>query len=570
MAADPQPPSRRRRPHGGSRLALRAARLHLPESSEIYGGINGFWDYGPLGVELKNNLKALWWQRVVRERDDVEGLDSSIICHPRTWEASGHVEHFGDRWSTAGRARSASAPTSSTTSPPCTAREDASEHDLTAAARLQPDAEDLRRRLGGRRERRPTCAPRPARPIFTDFKRVREASRQKIPFGIAQIGKAFRNEINPRNFTFRSREFEQAELEFFCPPGRERRSGSSTGSAERIRSTASSASAEDRLRVRPHEPTSSRTTRRRPPTRVPVPVRLAGDRGRPRPRRLGPRRATREFSGKDLSVLDEETRERFMPTVIETSVGIDRTALALLCNAYAEEKLEDGETRVVLRLRSPLVAPIQAAVLPLSKKLAEPAQRIAARAAPALGASSTTRRATSAGATGARTRWDALLRHLRLRVRGGREGDRARPRHHAPGPRVARRTRGLPAGAPRPLSARKKAAQACFATKRRSVYFFGAGRADGKRRPEGAARRQGREPGRDDAARRAGAARLHDLHRGVRGLPAERRAHARGREARSARGARAGREASWARASATPSARCWSRCARARAPRCPA
>jgi glycyl-tRNA synthetase len=185
-------------------VSLCARRGFIFPSSEIYGGINGFWDYGPLGVELKNNLKALWWQRVVRERDDVEGLDSSIICHPRTWEASGHVEHFSDPMVDCRACKKRFRADQLDEAGPCPAREGSSEHDFTDPRHFNLM---LQTRIGASEDaaslaylRAETCQP-----IFTGFKRVREAARQKLPFGVAQIGKAFRNEINPRNFTFRSR-----------------------------------------------------------------------------------------------------------------------------------------------------------------------------------------------------------------------------------------------------------------------------------------------------------------------------------------------------------------------------
>ena len=199
-------------------VSLCARRGFIFPSSEVYGGINGFWDYGPLGVELKSNLKARWWQRVVRERDDVEGIDSSIIAHPRTWEASGHLEHFSDPMVDCRTCkRRFRADQVDERCPEAPSQRAVSECDLTPLRHFNLM---LRTQIGASQDaagvaylRAETCQS-----IFTDFKRVREAARQKIPFGIAQIGKAFRNEINPRNFTFRSREFEQAELEFFVHP----------------------------------------------------------------------------------------------------------------------------------------------------------------------------------------------------------------------------------------------------------------------------------------------------------------------------------------------------------------
>jgi glycyl-tRNA synthetase len=200
-------------------VSLCARRGFIWQSSEIYGGISGFWDYGPLGAELKQNLKTRWWQRVVRERDDIEGIDSSIIAHPRTWEASGHVEHFSDPMVDCRtcRRRFRADQLEGLACPEAPKQRQVGDCDLTEARSFNlmlktfiGASEDASAEAFLRAE---TCQS-----IFLDFKRVRESARQKLPFGIAQIGKAFRNEINPRNFTFRSREFEQAELEFFVAP----------------------------------------------------------------------------------------------------------------------------------------------------------------------------------------------------------------------------------------------------------------------------------------------------------------------------------------------------------------
>jgi glycyl-tRNA synthetase len=213
-------------------------------------------------------------------------------------------------------------------------------------------------------------------PIFNDFKRVREAARQKIPFGIAQIGKAFRNEINPRNFTFRSREFEQAELEFFCHPS-EREQWFEHWQAERLRFHRELGFDDEHLRTRPHaDDELAHYARAAVDVEFLFPfgwqeIEGIHDRGDWDLSRHG------EFSGKDLGVTDAETKEHYVPMVIETSVGIDRTCLALLVNAYEEEELSSGESRVVMRFH-PSLAPVKAAVLPLSKKLAEPAQALAA------------------------------------------------------------------------------------------------------------------------------------------------------------------------------------------------
>jgi glycyl-tRNA synthetase len=368
---------------GGRRLekldelvSLCARRGYIFPSSEIYGGINGFWDYGPLGVELKNNLKARWWQRMVRERADVEGMDSAIVSHPRTWDASGHTEHFSDPMVDCRACKKRFRADQLDESDRCSAREGTSEHDFTPTRKFNLMLET---RVGASEDAASVAYLRPetCQPIFTGFKRIREAARQKVPFGIAQIGKAFRNEINPRNFTFRSREFEQAEMEFFCHPD-ERAKWFDYWRDERLRFHRELGFSSESLRTRPHEPGELAHYCK---NAVDIEFRFPfgwqeiegiHDRGDWDLSRHS------EFSGKDLGVAGEDPKERFIPTVIETSVGVDRTCLALLSDAYEEEELEDGDTRTVLRLH-PALAPIKVAVLPLSKKLAEPAHELERR-----------------------------------------------------------------------------------------------------------------------------------------------------------------------------------------------
>jgi glycyl-tRNA synthetase len=356
-------------------VSLCARRGFIFQSSEIYGGINGFWDYGPLGVELKNNLKEFWWQRTVRDREDVEGIDSAIIAHPRTWEASGHVEHFADPMVDCRACKKRFRADQLDEAGHCPSREGSSEHDFT-----EPRSFNLMLRtwIGASEDaaataylRAETCGS-----IFTDFKRVRESARQKIPFGIAQIGKAFRNEINPRNFTFRSREFEQAELEFFCHPS-QAEEWFAYWLERRLSFHREIGFDERRLRTRSHAADELAHY-----CKQAVDVEFLFPFGWKEIEGIHDRGSFdltqhSEFSGKDLSVMDEATKERFVPAVVETSAGVDRTALALLANAYEEEALENGETRTVLHLQ-PMVAPIKVAVLPLSKKIAEPARKIAA------------------------------------------------------------------------------------------------------------------------------------------------------------------------------------------------
>ncbi len=354
-------------------VSLCARRGFIFPSSEIYGGINGFWDYGPLGVELKNNLKALWWQRMVRERDDVEGIDSSIIAHPRIWEASGHVEHFSDPMVDCRACKKRFRADQLDDVGACPSREGTSEHDFTDARNFNLM---LKTFIGASEDVASTAFLRPetCQSIFADFKRVREAARQQVPFGIAQIGKAFRNEINPRNFTFRSREFEQAELEFFAPP-EDREKWFESLLALRLQFHKDLGFPDERLRVRPHaDDELAHYANAAADIEFLFPfgwqeIEGIHDRGD-----WDLRRHT-EFAGKDLGVTNDETKERYLPVVIETSVGVDRTCLAILVNGFEEEALENGETRSVLRLH-PRVAPIKAAILPLSKKLAEGARKI--------------------------------------------------------------------------------------------------------------------------------------------------------------------------------------------------
>ncbi len=356
-------------------VSLCARRGYIFPSSEIYGGINGFWDYGPLGVELKNNLKARWWQKVVRERPDVEGMDTAIIGHPRTWDASGHTEHFSDPMVDCRACKKRFRADHLEGAPPCSAREGTSEHDLTEPRQFNLMLET---RIGASEQDAAIAYLRPetCQPIFTSFKRVREAARQKLPFGIAQIGKAFRNEINPRNFTFRSREFEQAELEFFCHPD-ERASWFEHWQAERLRFHEELGISPESLRTRPHEADElAHYCKNAVDVEYHFPFgwqEIEGIHDR------GDWDLTRhsEYSGKDLDVTGEDAKQRFTPMVIETSVGMDRTVLALLCDAFTEEDLEGGDSRIVLRLH-PALAPVKVAVLPLSKKLAEPAHQLEA------------------------------------------------------------------------------------------------------------------------------------------------------------------------------------------------
>jgi hypothetical protein len=431
-------------------VSLCARRGFIFPASEIYGGINGFWDYGPLGVELKNNLKALWWQRVVRERDDVEGLDSSIICHPRTWEASGHVEHFSDPMVDCRACKKRFRADQLDEAGACPAREGSSEHDFTDPRHFNLM---LQTRIGASEDaaslaylRAETCQP-----IFTGFKRVREAARQKLPFGVAQIGKAFRNEINPRNFTFRSREFEQAELEFFCHPS-EREKWFAHWLEERLAFHRGLGFDAERLRTRPHaDDELAHYARQAVDLEYRFPfgwqeIEGIHDRGDWDLARHG------EYAGKDLGVTDEGALRSHGDRDLRGG-GSDLSRGALRCLGG----------RRAGRGREP--DPVAAAPRPgADQGGGAPALEEAGRARP--GAPQAPPPALERLLRRRRQHREALptpgrgghplLRDLRLRFTGGREGHGARARLHGPaagGPRCRSRLPGRAGGASRVIRA---------------------------------------------------------------------------------------------------------------------
>jgi glycyl-tRNA synthetase len=354
-------------------VALCLNRGFIYPSSEIYGGINGFWDYGPLGVEMRNNVKAAWWQRMVREREDVVGLDSSIIANPETWVASGHAEHFHDPMvdcRTCKRRFRADQ-----TDEPCKEKPSrpVSQCDLTEPRQFNLM---LKTSIGASEDRASEAYLRAetCQSIFLDFKRVMQSARKRPPFGIAQIGKAFRNEINPRNFTFRSREFEQMEMEFFVHP-KDGMEWFERWREIRFQWHLDLGLAREKLRWHEHgKDERAHYAQAAFDIEFEFPfgwnefegIHHRGD---------FDRAAHSRHSGKDLAFTDPETKERYIPHVIETSIGVDRCMLALLGNAYNEDEV-GGDKRVVLRL-SPWIAPVKVSVLPLTKKQTDPARRIA-------------------------------------------------------------------------------------------------------------------------------------------------------------------------------------------------
>lgn len=346
------------------------------QASEIYGGLAGFWDYGPYGVELINNIKQLWWRAMVYEHREIFGIDGAIIQNPRLWKASGHVDGFTD--------------------PLVDCKNCGARHRADHLAGL--DSTDLKElALLLQNKACPKCGkktltepryynmmmktwvgpiedessvaylrPETAGNIYTNFENVRETTRSKIPFGIAQIGKAFRNEISPRDFIFRVREFEQAEMQYFIHPDDQNktyqywREWAWEFFTKRVGLKESDMQwHEHGPNERAHYAAAAHDIYYRFPHGF---KELCGTHNRTD----FDLRSHMQESGKDLTYFNDITRERYTPHVIESSVGLSRIFMAVLCNAYTEEKVED-ETRIVLKIK-PQLAPVKVAVLPLSNK----------------------------------------------------------------------------------------------------------------------------------------------------------------------------------------------------------
>lgn len=347
-------------------------------SSEIYGGYSASWDYGPLGVELKNNVKQIWWEDVVTAREDVVGMDCAIIMHPRIWEASGHVEGFHDPLvdckACKGRFRADHLDQTPCPRKPSLMVGQHSECELT-----EPRQFNLmfKTQVGPVEDTANIAYLRPetAQAIFVNFLNVQSACRMRVPFGIAQIGKSFRNEIVTRYFTFRSREFEQMELEFFCAPADGDR-WFEYWYNERLAWYKKLGIRESKLRLRAHRPDElAHYARGCFDVEYEFPFGWSELEGIANRTDFDLSQHTK-FSGKDMSYRDPVTNDKYIPHCIESSAGVDRTVLTLLCDAYTEDEVE-GERRVVLRFH-PRVAPITVAVFPLMKKeeLTEVARRL--------------------------------------------------------------------------------------------------------------------------------------------------------------------------------------------------
>ena len=369
--------------------------------SEIYGGLANTWDYGPLGVELKNNVKRAWWQKFVTENKLNVGLDAAILMNPQTWVASGHLAGFSDplmdcrecheRFRADKLIEDWCAENAYTLEKPIDAFTHAEmkafveEHNIACPTCGKHNFTDIRQFnlmfktfQGVTEDAKNTVYLRPetAQGIFTNFVNVQRTTRKKMPFGIAQIGKSFRNEITPGNFIFRVREFEQMELEFFCKPGTDLEWFAYWRNFCREWLLAIGLK-EERIRLRDHDPEelcfySKATT----DFEFLFPFGW-GELWGVADRTDYDLTQHQNTSGKDLSYFDQETNERYIPYVVEPSLGVERTVLAVLCNAYDEEIVdaEKNDVRTVLRLH-PTLAPFKAAILPLSKKLGDKADEI--------------------------------------------------------------------------------------------------------------------------------------------------------------------------------------------------
>ncbi len=380
-------------------VALAKGRGFVYPGSEIYGGLANTWDYGPLGVELKNNVKKAWWKKFVQENKYNVGVDCAILMNPQTWVASGHLGGFSDPLMDCKECHERF-------------RADKIIEDYCAENNIQLDKavdamsqQEMKDFIEDHNVPCPTCGkhnftdirqfnlmfktfqgvtedakntvylrPETAQGIFVNFKNVARTSRKKIPFGIGQIGKSFRNEITPGNFTFRTREFEQMELEFFCEPGTDLEWFQYWRSFCRDW-LLSLNMREDHLRLRDHDPEelafySKATT----DFEFLFPFGW-GELWGVADRTDYDLTQHINTSGQDLTYFDEQKGEKYVPYVIEPSLGADRMVLAFLCEAYDEEELENGDTRTVMHFH-PAIAPVKIAVLPLSKKLNEGAEKV--------------------------------------------------------------------------------------------------------------------------------------------------------------------------------------------------
>jgi len=357
-------------------VSLCKRRGYIFQSSEIYGGTGSVWDYGPLGVELKKNIKDRWWNAMVRMRDDIEGLDAAILMHPRVWEASGHVSGFVDPLvdckTCKGRFRADKLEDAACLRKPSKHPGEFAECQLTEPRQFNLMFKTF---MGPVEESASVVYLRPetAQGIFVNFLNVQQSMRQRVPFGIAQIGKAFRNEITPGNFVFRTREFEQMEMQFFVEPDTSM-TWFEYWKAERMKWHEALGLTPARLEYHQHTPQELAHYAK---AAFDVQFDFGGTLGFQEIEGVHNRgnfdlSQHMEFSGKKLEYYDQINNKRYIPYVIETSVGADRVTLAALVNGYREESVPgEDEGRVVLGLH-PAIAPIKAAIFPLTKKDGQP------------------------------------------------------------------------------------------------------------------------------------------------------------------------------------------------------
>ncbi len=355
-------------------VSLCRRRGFIFQSSEIYGGLNGAYDYGPLGVQLKNNIRDLWWKEMTQLHDDIVGLDASILMASKVWEASGHVSNFTDPMVDCKQCKSrfradqidlnGACPVCGTKGSFTTPRN----FNLMFATHIGPDVD-----AGSTIYLRPETA----QGIYTEFKNVVASSRVKIPFGIAQVGKSFRNEITTKNFIFRSCEFEQMEMQFFCQPGSDDK-WFPYWREQRMNFYVNKIGIHpDHLRWHQHGPDELAFY-----AKDAYDIQFLFPMGWQELEGVHDRTdydltQHQKFSGKEMAYLDPVTNEKYIPYIVETSAGLTRNVLMALSDAYEEQELEGGDVRTVLHFH-PNVAPITVSVLPLVKKdgLAEYASKL--------------------------------------------------------------------------------------------------------------------------------------------------------------------------------------------------
>lgn len=382
-------------------VALAKARGFIFPGSEIYGGLANTWDYGPLGVELKNNVKKAWWQKFIKESPYNVGVDCAILMNPQTWVASGHVGGFSDplmdckECKERFRADQVIEEYNKKNNMAVEGSIDAwsnqemkqyvEDHNIACPSCGKHNFTDIRqfnlmfKTFQGVTEDNKNVLylrPETAQGIFVNFKNVQRTSRKKIPFGIGQVGKSFRNEITPGNFTFRTREFEQMELEFFCQPGTDL-DWFAYWKDFCIKWLNDLGIKGEAMRVRDHDPEElSHYSKATSDIEYLFPFGW-GELWGIADRTDFDLKQHQDHSGQDMAYFDEEKKEKYVPYCVEPSLGADRVTLAFLCEAYDEEELEGGDVRTVLRFH-PVLAPIQIAVLPLTKKLSDPAGQLMA------------------------------------------------------------------------------------------------------------------------------------------------------------------------------------------------